>query len=220
MAGMAGMAGMAACMDGPLASKVAIVVGSMPCGHDSGLVMPLMRLPRIAYRKSIKPSQIIPPSRQPAYQPGATISPLGSDSSCPMAWPGLDCALCSALPCSGFCAVASRHSRRGSPSSGSPSAPPQMSHGIVPDSCAIQPFATQLSCAHSGGPHSLLLCRLQARLSGIPHQDPGAESLIGTPSSLRFCCHRFPSCTNAVPRQLRPQWASALWSPAAIIPLL
>lgn len=61
--------------------------GSMPGGRDSGPLLPLMKLPRIAYRKSIKPSQIIPPSRQPVHQPGATISPLGGDS-CRTSSPG------------------------------------------------------------------------------------------------------------------------------------
>lgn len=81
--------------------------GSMPGGRDSGPLLPLMKLPRIAYRKSIKPSQIIPPSRQPVHQPGATISPLGGDScrSFSLGWAGLCsllCCLCMlwpALPC-------------------------------------------------------------------------------------------------------------------------
>lgn len=55
------------------ASKVTtVVIGGMPAaraaclvGTTQGPVLPLMKLPRIAYRKSIKPSQIIPPSRLP-----------------------------------------------------------------------------------------------------------------------------------------------------------
>lgn len=53
------------------------------------LVLPLMKLPRIAaYRESIKPSQIIPPSRLPARRHDITSWQL-----LPLHRAGLDCAL-------------------------------------------------------------------------------------------------------------------------------
>lgn len=70
----------------------------MPSGHDSNPVLPLMNLPRIAYRKSIKPSQIIPPSRLPGLtSPPPRYHLLATTLAYLTPCPGLDCALCSAL---------------------------------------------------------------------------------------------------------------------------
>lgn len=185
--------------------------GRMPGGRDSGPLLPLMKLPRIAYRKSIKPSQIIPPSRQPVHQPGATISPLGGDScrTSSLGWAGLcsllmlcSALLCPALPCVGFRAAACR-GPSGDTSEKAQSLPRHRPELVR--NAAHRNVIKLRPQWQSGGPHPLLLCRLQARLSGIPHQGPGAERLIGTPSSLRFCRHRFPSRRKVQqPRQLSP----------------
>lgn len=129
-----------------------------PCGHDSGLMLPLMKLPRIAYRKSIKPSQIFPPSRRPArrhditswqrllapvyctYQCGTTYLP--SLPRYPMARTGL-CSLPCRVPCYSMVFALWPGGTAGTARPGSlvwvPSAPPQNSHGIVPNSCTTQP---------------------------------------------------------------------------------
>lgn len=97
-----------------------------------------MKLPRIAYRKSIKPSQIIPPSCLPARRHDITSwqRPFLTRG---LAWTVLSGSqnVCSALPRLLCCGLEAQPARLALV--WVPLAPPQNSHGIVPNSCAIQP---------------------------------------------------------------------------------
>lgn len=105
--------------------------GSMPSGHDSGPVLPLMNLPRIAYRKSIKPSQIIPPSRLPGLPARrhdiTSWRRLLPTYQTPLSWAGLCSVLCSALLWLLRCGLVEAQSCTAGPGLASPSATPQKS---------------------------------------------------------------------------------------------